>query len=193
MKVKLLELRFYPIENQHCFKVSVEASAGEAHDQLNLPFIDNETPGNQDRHFTIVKVLESTQFHESNFSEDEQDWMVREKLLQLERAAFTTESLANIGRKLYQVLGLKIQQSIQTALAEAKSDRTLLHIRLIFPPEVSPDFQLTDCSWELLYDNYGFLAHQGVTFSRYIAYGSPAPNFTFGTATQSTFDCVKGR
>ncbi|NES19963.1 MAG: CHAT domain-containing protein [Symploca sp. SIO3E6] len=35
---------------------------------------------------------------------------------------------------------------------------------------------MTDYPWELLHNKYGFLAKQGVTFSRYIAYPSPRPN-----------------
>lgn len=57
-----------------------------------------------------------------------------------------------------------------------KGDRTWLHIRLRFPADDPKYVRLTDYPWELLHNDYGFLAHQGVTFSRYIAYRSPRPN-----------------
>jgi hypothetical protein len=175
--MNLLELRFYPIEGkQDCFKVSVEGSSGEVHHEPVLPFLDSETPDVQDRSFTVVKVLESTRFKEKDFSEDEQAWMVREQLLLPEQSAFKPQWLATIGRKLYQVLGQSIQQVIETAVADAKRDRTWLHIRLRFPADAPKYARLTDYPWELLYNEYGFLAHQGVTFSRYIAYRSPRPN-----------------
>jgi hypothetical protein len=84
--------------------------------------------------------------------------------------------LATIGRRLYQVLGQRIQQVIETAVADAKRDRTWLHIRLRFPADGPKYVRLTDYPWELLHNEYGFLAHQGVAFSRYIAYRSPRPN-----------------
>lgn len=174
--MNLLELRFYPIEGkQDCFKVSVEG-LGEVDYQPSLPFLERETSAVQNRRFTIVKILESTKFDEENFSEDEQAWMVREQLLLSERGAFHPQRLATIGRRLYQVLGQDIQQVIETALADAKRDRTWLHIRLRFPANDPKYVRLTDYPWELLHNDYGFLAHQGVTFSRYIAYRSPRPN-----------------
>jgi CHAT domain/Effector-associated domain 9 len=65
---------------------------------------------------------------------------------------------------------------IEAALADAKRDRTWLHIRLRFPADVPRNVRLTDYPWELLCNEYGFLAHHGVVFSRYIAYRSPCPN-----------------
>jgi hypothetical protein len=175
--VKLLELRFYPIERkQDCFKVSVEGSSGEVHHEPPLPFLDSETPDVQDRRFTVVKILESTKFNQKDFSEEEQAWMVREQLLLSEQNAFQPQWLATIGRKLYQVLGQSIQQVIEAAVADAKRLSTWLHIRLRFPADDPKYVRLTDYPWELLHNDYGFLAHQGVTFSRYIAYKSPRPN-----------------
>ena len=175
--MNLLELRFYPIEGkQHCFKVSVEGSSGEVHHEPVLPFLDGEIPDIRDRRFTIVKVLESTRFNEKNFDELEQAWLVREQLLLEDKTAFKPGFLATIGRRLYQVLGQEIQHEIKAAVADAKRDRTWLHIRLRFPADDPKYVRLTDYPWELLHNNYGFLAHQGVTFSRYIAYGSPRPN-----------------
>ncbi|NET68740.1 MAG: CHAT domain-containing protein [Moorea sp. SIO1G6] len=173
----LLELRFYPIEGkQDCFKVTVEGSSGEVHHEPGLPFLDSQTPDVQDRRFTVVKILESTKFKEDNFSEEEQAWMVREQLLLPERNAFEPDYLATIGRRLYQILGQDIQQLIEAAVAEAKRDRIFLHIRLWFPAEDPKPVRITDYPWELLHNQYGFLAHQRVTFSRYIAYRSPCPN-----------------
>jgi hypothetical protein len=102
--------------------------------------------------------------------------MVREQLLLAEQSAFHPQGLATIGRRLFQVLGQNIQQVIETAVADAKRDRTWLHIRLRFPADDPKDVRLTDYPWELLHNEYGFLAHQGVAFSRYIAYRSPRPN-----------------
>jgi hypothetical protein len=178
--MNLLELRFYPIERrQDGFKVSVEGSSGEVHHEPVLPFLDSETPDIRDRRFTVVKVLESTKFDEKNFPEDdEKAWMVREQLLLEEPSAFHPQYLATIGRRLYQVLGQRIQQVIETAVSDAKRDRTWLHIRLRFPADDPKYVRLTDYPWELLHNEYGFLAHQGVAFSRYIAYRSPRPNLT---------------
>jgi CHAT domain/Effector-associated domain 9 len=175
--MKLLELRFYPIDkNQHRFQVSVEGQGGEVHYKPALPFQKGEDSDEQNRASTIVKILESTKFDRQNFSEAEQDWMVDEQLLLSDRSAFDSQWLSNIGRKLYQVLGQSIQQVIEASVADAKRDRTWLHIRLRFPADVPQNVRLTDYPWELLYNEYGFLAHQGVIFSRYIAYRSPCPN-----------------
>jgi len=175
--MNLLELRFYPIEGKEDgFKVSVEGSFGEVAHEPMLPFLDTETPDIQDRRFTVVKVLESTKFKEDNFSEDEQQWMVVEQLLSEDRKDFEPDYLANIGRRLYEILGSKIQQIIEAAVAEAKRDRIFLHIRLRFPANDPKPVRFTYYPWELLHNEYGFLAHQGVTFSRYIAYRSPRPN-----------------
>ncbi|MCP2730374.1 CHAT domain-containing protein [Limnofasciculus baicalensis] len=166
-----------PIEgNKDCFKVSVEGASGEVHYQPDLPFVDGETTDIQDRSFTVVKVLESTKFNGDNFPEAEEDWMVREGLLLSDKSAFPPQYLANIGRRLYQILGQKIQQVIEMGVRDAKRDRTFLHIRLRFPSDAPKYIRLTDYRWELLHNDYDFLAHQGVTFSRYIAYQSPPPN-----------------
>lgn len=102
--------------------------------------------------------------------------MVLEQLLLAQKGAFHPQCLATIGRRLYHILGQRIQQVIETAVAEAKRDRTWLHIRLRFPADDPKSVRLTDYPWELLHNEYGFLAHQGVAFSRYIAYRSPRPN-----------------
>jgi hypothetical protein len=176
-KNNLLELRFYPIEDkQNRFKVSVEGSSGELHYEPTLPFIDDTIANGVDRRFTIIKILELTRFAQDDFSEDEQAWMVREQILLPERNAFHPHCLNTIGRKLYQIIGIDIQKVIDAALADAKRDRTWLHIRLRFPADDPKYLRLTDYPWELLHNNYDFLAHQGVTFSRYIAYNSPRPN-----------------
>ncbi|MDF5724859.1 MAG: CHAT domain-containing protein [Rhizonema sp. PD37] len=177
-KDNLLDLRFYPIEEkQHRFKVSMEGSSGEVYHEPTLPFLDDDAiPNVVNRRLTVVKILESTNFAQGNFSEDEQAWMVREKLLLSERDAFNPEYLTTIGRKLYQVIGNRIQQNIGAAVANAKRDRTWLHIRLRFPADDPKYLHLTDYPWELLHNDYDFMAHQGVTFSRYIAYSSPSPN-----------------
>ncbi len=173
--MNLLELRFYPIEGkQHCFKVSVEGSSGEVHHEPSLPFLEGEIPDIRDRRFTIVKVLESTRFNKNNFDELEQAWLVREQLLLEDKTALKPGFLATIGRRLYQVLGQNIQQVIEAEVAKAK--RTWLHIRLRFPADDPKYVRLTDYPWELLHNDYKFLTHQGVTFSRYIAYRSPRPN-----------------
>jgi hypothetical protein len=175
--MNLLELRFYPIVGkQDFFKVSVEGSSGEVNHEPVLPFLDSKALDAPDRRFTVVKVLESTKFNEKSFSQEEQAWMVREQLLLAEQSAFHPQGLATIGRRLFQVLGQNIQQVIETAVADAKRDRTWLHIRLRFPADDPEDVRLTDYPWELLHNEYGFLAHQGVAFSRYIAYRSPRPN-----------------
>lgn len=173
-----LELRFYPIEGkQDGFKVSVEGSSGEVHCEPVLPFLDGKTADTPDRRFTVVKILESTTFDQKNFPEDdEQAWMVREQLLLQQDGAFHPQYLATIGRKLYHILGQRIQQVIETAVAEAKRDRTWLHLRLRFPADDPKYVRLTDYPWELLHNEYGFLAHQGVAFSRYIDYRSPRPH-----------------
>ncbi len=186
-KVNLLELRFYPIEgNQQRFKVSVEGFSGEVHYEPVLPFLDGEAPNLQDRRFTVVKILDSTKFDDKNFNEDEQAWMVREQLLLPDKKAFKPGYLATIGRRLYQILGQNIQEVVKSVVANAKRDRlwrkrypayrTLLHIRLRFPVDDTKYVRLTDYPWELLHNDYGFFAHQGVRFSRYIAYSSPRPN-----------------
>jgi hypothetical protein len=178
--MKISELRFYAIEEKkYCFKVSAESSfGGEVSHEASLPFLDGEILNVLDRRFTIVKILESTKFDKHNFDEAEQAWMVNESLLLPERSAFTPQYLANIGRKLYQTLGNDIVQVIEAAALEAKRSNTWLHVRLRFPVNISKFVRLTDYPWELLHNDYGFLAHQGVTFSRYIAYRSSSPNLS---------------
>jgi hypothetical protein len=102
--------------------------------------------------------------------------MVREQLLLPDRTGFEPQYLETIGHRLYSILGQKIQSVIDSAVAEAKRDRTFLLMRLRFSADDPKYLRLTDYPWSLLCNDYGFLAHQGVTFSRYIAYGSPPPN-----------------
>ena len=103
--MNLLELRFYPIEGKHDgFKVSGEGSLGEVYHEPSLPFLD-EAADKQDRRFTVVKILESSQFREQDFSEIERVWLVREQLLLPDLSAFVPGYLATLGRKLYQILG----------------------------------------------------------------------------------------
>ena len=170
--MNLLKLCFYPIEGQHRFKVIVGGSSGDGHHEPFLPFLDCEISSLNIR-FIIVRILESTKFHKENFAEDEIDWMVDEDLLLPDKSNFKSGYLAIIGRKLYQVLGSKIQQVIETARVNAKG---LLHISLQFPSDDAKHDRLTDYPWELLHDDYEFLARRGVAFSRYIAYRSSLAN-----------------
>ncbi|MEA5499183.1 CHAT domain-containing protein [Limnoraphis robusta Tam1] len=175
--MKLLQVRFYPIEgNPHRFKVTVEGSSGEAHYEPSLPFFENESSEIKDRRFTITKILELTDFKPDNFDESEQNWLINEKLLLKDKTNFKPNYLEVIGRRLYEKLGQKIQNRMETAVAEAKRSNTWLHIQFNFPEDGPKYLPLTDYPWELLHNDYGFLAHQGTTFSRYIAYGSPRPN-----------------
>jgi len=188
--VNTLELSFYlSPENQHSFTVSVEGS-GEANNQPELPFLDRQIPDVVDRRFTIVKVLESTKFDKKNFDDEtELAWMLQVGILHPEGNDFQPGYLATIGGKLYQVLGKNIQQVIETAIVEAKRDRTWLHIRLKFP--AADPVRLTDYPWELLHNDYEFLVHSGVTFSRYIAYSSPPPSL--GTVKQLNVLLISSR
>jgi hypothetical protein len=170
--MNLLKLCFYPIEGQYRFKVIVGGSSGDGHHESFLPFLDCEIYSLNIR-FIIVRILESTKFHKENFDEDEIDWMVDEDLLLPDKSNFKSGYLAIIGRKLYQVLGSKIQQVIETARVNAKG---LLHISLQFPSDDAKHDCLTDYPWELLHDDYEFLARRGVAFSRYIAYRSSLAN-----------------
>jgi CHAT domain len=171
--MNLLKLCFYPIEGQqHRFKVIVEGSSGQAHHEPFLPFLDGEISALNIR-FIVVRILESTKFHQENFDEDELDWLVDENLLLQDKSNFKRGYLATIGRKLYQILERGIQQVIETARVEAKG---LLHISLQFPADDAKHDRLTDYPWELLHDDYEFLARRGVAFSRYIAYRSSLAN-----------------
>ncbi|MEH1850161.1 MAG: CHAT domain-containing protein [Nostoc sp.] len=173
-----LELSFYPTTDKpHNFKVTVKGFPGEDHDEAKLPFLDGEIPNVVDRRSTIVRVLELTQFDKRSFKKkNEQAWMRDVGILPLKGNYFKTGHLATIGRELYQVLGNKIQQIIETAVAETKKNNTWLHIRLTFVADTPEFARLTDYPWELLHNSYDFVARQRVVFSRYIAYPSPPPN-----------------
>ncbi len=166
--METLKLMFYPIENsQDRFKVIAE---GAAHQEPLLPFPENEINPRS----TLVRILDSIKFNRNNFSEAEIAWMVREKLSNND--AFLPDYLQQIGSKLYATLGQNIQQIVETKIAVTKRDRNWLHIQLEFPVDDHKYVHLTDYPWELFCNNYGFLAHQGVAFSRYLAYPRLCPN-----------------
>ena len=173
--MKLLKVKFSQIkEESDCFQVDMEGLSGEVHYEPDLPFFEHDISGIKDRRFTILKILESTKFKPDNFDESEQNWLINEKLLCEDKINFKPDYLGVIGHKLYKILN--IDGFIKAAVAEAKRDNTWLHIQFKFPADDPKYLRLTDYPWELLHNDYDFLAHQGATFSRYIAYGSPRPN-----------------
>jgi len=175
--VDLLRLQLYPLESDpHRFKaIATDARGNSAHHEPSLPFLDGE----QDRRYTVVKMLEATCFRAQDFPDaGERGWMVRQQLLHPDQDAFQPDWLKTVGRALYGCLGRKIHDILQAALAEARGQGAALHIRLEFPHDAPELARLTDYPWEVMADELGHLAHWGAAFSRYIAYRSPRPKLS---------------
>ncbi|MEO0374647.1 MAG: CHAT domain-containing protein [Cyanobacteria bacterium P01_A01_bin.17] len=171
----MFQIQLYPLEdNPHRFKVVAHDAYGSSeHHEPMLPFFDGEI----DRRFTVVKMLEASQFNRQDFDdEDERAWMVIEGLLHPAQDAFQEGWLKTIGQKLYKCLGTDVQSLLKAALAENDRKRTWLHIRFEFPHDASQYGRWTDYPWELIANERDHLAHIGATFSRYIDYSSPRPN-----------------
>lgn len=179
--MELFRLQLYPLERDPLrFKAIATAPKGSTADsEVTLPFLDGEA----DRRFTVVKMLEATQFRLTDFAkEEDRDWMVRVQLLHPDQDGFQRNWLKRIGQLLYDSLGNEIQALLQASLAQAKQQNVWLHVRLEFPQDAPKFVRLTDYPWEIMADDREHLTLQGTTFSRYITYSSPAPNIAASEA-----------
>lgn len=179
--MKLFRLQLYPLERAPLRFRAIATAPNEstADSEVSLPFLDDEA----DRRFTVVKMLEATQFRRADFpAEEERDWMVRAHLLHPDQDGFQQQWLKRIGQLLYDSLGNEIQALLQASLAQAKQQGVWLHVRLEFPQDAPKFVRLTDYPWEIMADDREHLALQGATFSRYITYRSPAPNIAASEA-----------
>jgi TIR domain/CHAT domain/Effector-associated domain 7 len=172
--MRILNLLLSPIDRTH-IKVIPHSYGGSL--DAALPYDGLDT-----RRATILKALNLTSFNPKAFTgEDEQEWMVKAGLLDVNRRAFHPKMRANIGKVLYQTLfppnstTKDLLQSMIFASKSASSHEQIL-IQLEIEADVGRYSRLFDYPWELLHDERDFLAASGIAISRYIAYEGPPPN-----------------
>lgn len=135
--------------------------------------------GNSSRKATILKALNADTFEPEDFDgPDEQEWMVRVKLLGSNRNAFHPEMRVNIGKILYKALfppgsltERKLQEARYAANLSSKHEQVVIQLEI-----EAGQARLFDYPWELLHDRQDFLAERGIAISRYINYEDPLPD-----------------
>ncbi|MBE9136933.1 CHAT domain-containing protein [Nodosilinea sp. LEGE 07088] len=177
--MELFDVWLSPLEGNQ-FKIIVKSNAGEAEDDSLLPFWED----GKDWRNTIIKVIESQDGFKSDFfsDPDEQDWMVRYKLLDEDRQRFHPSYIKYIGQALYNSLfphGSDVRQSLNSSLRilESNSNNSHLHICLKCEEYSAKRTSIASYPWELLHDGQRFLLHHRVSLSRYIAKKSVPSNF----------------
>ena len=166
--MQLLNIRFSAIDESN-FIVNARSSAGQAESRSSLPFYETKTKWRT----TLIKILEISKFSLDKFSDEEKIWMAQEGFLLSDGSSFSADYLDKIGRSLYKSLFPvgKVSDLLQRSIALAEQDRNpQLHIQIEFNAEVTELNRLPDYPWEMVHDGQNFLAHQNVTFSRYIAH-----------------------
>lgn len=182
--MELLQIEFTPFEEDRLhFSVKVKnlTQGGEAYvPKARLPFVNFQQKPPKNWRFTLLKALEGDRFNASEFTSEEQRWLVEQKLLSEDGSSFQAAFalLSQVGGALFQAIfpaGSKTQEIYTPALSKARADQTHLHIRLCFAEDVAKYARLADYPWELLHDGQRFLSQDVATFSRYIEYSHPQP------------------
>jgi hypothetical protein len=129
---------------------------------------------------TILKALNAEDFQSRDFSLAEKKWMVEQELLTSNSRRFNPHMLENIGEELYRTLfpepgSSPGQEKVLTTLRGLTYDNTGLHIQIKITGDVGKH-RLSDYPWELLWNDRGFLAENGIYLSRYIAIENSAPH-----------------
>jgi CHAT domain-containing protein len=127
----------------------------------------------------LIRSLELVAFKPQYFSETEQSWMVRTSLLTHDRQAFHPEFYKTIGQSLYSALipaGSEVERLLNESIQIARARQVQLLVQLKFEDDAVQTARLPDYPWELLHDGKGFLLHNQVGFSRYIAFPSVPPS-----------------
>lgn len=176
-RLELLELLLSPLKATPTqFTVTVTQSpAGEGSAESFLPFIDGE----QDWRSTVIRALELTSFNPEYFTPEEQDWMVRARLLADKVQVFHPHFHQTIGQVLYRALippDSKVKSLLNESIQIAKTCGAQLLVQLKFEEDTVQVARLPDYPWELIHDGTGFLLHNQVGFSRYIAFSAVPPS-----------------
>ena len=173
---ELLELLLSPLETLDQFKVTVTQSpAGEGSAESQLPFFE----ANQDWRSTLIRALELTSFESRHFTTVEQAWMVEAQLLEENCQAFHPNLRKSIGQALYSALippNSKVKRLLNESIQIARSHGAQLLVQLKFEENTVQVTRLPDYPWELIHDGTGFLLHNEVGFSRYIAFPAVPPS-----------------
>ena len=159
------------------FTVNAQSEAGDAASKSSLPFYETTINWRT----TLIKILEISRFLPDKFSGEEKIWMAQEGLLLSDGDGFSADYLEKIGQSLYKALfpTRDLSDLLQRSIALAQKDRNpQLHIQIKFSAEVTELNRLPDYPWEMVHDGKDFLAHQNVTFSRYIAHLSAPPTLS---------------
>jgi CHAT domain-containing protein len=148
--------------------VSVPSQFGGGETESKLPFFENGV----DWLSTVRNALGANKFVPDHFQRTgEQDWMVQNGLLSEDQIGFHPDIQANSGRALYQALfpdKSSLNKALHKAISLAQTQEIELHVQLQIDANVIPYARLHDYPWELVHDGQDFLAHNQVTFSRYI-------------------------
>ena len=150
--------------------IAGESGGGEA--PSRLPFWEDD---GRDWRSTVLGTVElNSVFAPELFCQDgQQDWLLRQKLLSLDRSAFSPDWLEQIGQSLFKALfppGSRPAKLFDGVLREAQQEETELHLRLKFSPDIARRSRLADYPWELLHDGDRFLLQRDIRLSRYLEY-----------------------
>jgi hypothetical protein len=148
-----------------------DSPAGQAEPvEAALPFVDQGI----DRRITVLKLLEGRTFQPQIFKgAGELDWLSQAGLLAVGGKAFAPQRFETIGKALYQCLFPAQSQArerlkVAVGLAEQAKARLVLEIKI--DEKSGGALRLADYPWELLHDDYDFLALRRVCVARYIAF-----------------------
>lgn len=172
--MKFLRVYLSPSDAAEFSVIIPESDFGDGETKSRLPF-----DGREDRRITLLKMLESIRFRPENFTQaEEQEWMVKQGFLTIDRQAFAPDAHAKTGQVLFESLfppESLVRTVLSKAVGGAESDRTHLHIQLQIPANTVQRAPISEYPWELVHDGMGFLAHRQITFSRYIAHEAAPP------------------
>lgn len=175
-RTELLELLLSPLTTTpNQFKVTVTQSpAGEGSAESCLPFVDEA----RDWRSTLLRTLELISFKPEYFTTTEQDWMVETRLLSENRQTFHPDLRKTIGQVLYRALvppNSRVEKLLDQSIQIARTRGVQLLVQLKFEEDAVQVARLPDYPWELIHDGTGFLLHNQVGFSRYIAFPAVPP------------------
>ena len=176
---ELLELLLSPLSaTPNQFKVTVTQSpAGEGSAESDLPFVE----AGQDWRSTLIRSLELSSFQPEYFTAPEQAWMVKAQLLAENALVFHPHCRQMIGQVLYRALippQSKVERLLNESIQIAKTRGVQLLVQLKFEEDAVQIARLPDYPWELIHDGTGFLLHNQVGFSRYIAFPAVPPSLS---------------
>ncbi len=181
-KLSLLRLRLSHGRDKAHFRVSVSIPSifgGGEPTESRLPFYEKGI----DWCRTVQNAVGANRFVSAHFPDSkEQEWMVLTGLLKDNWSNFASDMQMQkkIGQKLYNALfpNGPVKRALDRARWLAQLQEMELPVELQIAADVGQYVRLHDYPWELVYDGNNFLAHCGVSFSRYIDFEGVSPQLS---------------